>query len=175
MTENSYFGSARFTFDWDEAELKKLWGLYAGALVGSIVLFSLGMVMMGALFTGLFGKMGIVLALAGTLTACGWLWIVYIAERRRFVWNHTKFGNAQFTSTIEGGELGRLYGVNALLAVVSLGLALPWIRVRSVRYNLEHLKLQGSVNLTGVVQDAQNAAPTGEELAGFFDVDALAS
>jgi uncharacterized membrane protein YjgN (DUF898 family) len=173
MIDNSYLGSVRFTFDWDKPELKKLAGAYVSALGGTIILFPVCLIVMSTVFGGLFGPVGIVLALGGSLVACSGLWIMFIAERRRFVWNHTKFGDAQFKSTIEDGQLGRLYTVNALLALVSVGLALPWIKVRTVRYNLEHLMLQGSVDLSTIVQEAGDAAPTGDALAGFFDVDTI--
>jgi uncharacterized membrane protein YjgN (DUF898 family) len=173
MIDNSYFGSARFTFDWEKDELKKLWGVYAASLGSTIILFPLSLFLMSALFSGLFGSMGFVLALIGSLVACSWLWVIFIAERRRFVWNHTKFGNARFRSTIEDGQLGRLYGVNALLALISLGVALPWIKVRTLRYNLEHLMVQGSIDFRTIVQEAGDAPSTGDALAGFFDVDTI--
>ena len=108
-----------------------------------------------------------------TIPTLGLIWIWYIAFQRRYYWDHTSFAKARLRSTVTAGGLLGLYTVNLAIIILSLGLALPWATVRTKRYDMEHLDLQGPVDLDHITQQAQTAAPTGEELAGFLDVDAL--
>ncbi len=114
-----------------------------------------------------------VLTLLLTLPTLGLVWLWYLAFQRRYYWNHTSVTGARFHCTVTGGGLLGLYAVNLALIVLSLGLALPWATVRTRRYDMEHLVLQGPVDIENITQQAQTATPTGEELSGFLDVDAL--
>ena len=118
-----------------------------------------------------FGRF--VLALLLTLPTFGLIWIWYAAFQRRYYWDHTTFAGARFHCTVTAGGLLGLYAGNLALILISLGLALPWATVRTRRYDLDHLVLKGPVDLDSIAQQAQAATPTGEELAGFLDVDAL--
>ena len=114
-----------------------------------------------------------VLTLLLTLPTLGLVWLWYFAFQRRYYWNHTSFAGAHFHCTVTGSGLFGLYAVNLAIIVLSLGLALPWATVRTRRYEMENLVLQGPVDLEHITQQAQAATPTGEELSGFLDVDAL--
>ena len=61
--------------------------------------------------------------------------------------------------------------VNLLLIVFTLGLAFPWVIVRSLRFQFEHLVLEGNVEFDKIKQDAQSAKATGEGLADFLNID----
>lgn len=114
-----------------------------------------------------------VLTLLLTLPTLGLVWLWYLAFQRRYYWNHTSFTGARFHCTVTGGGLFGLYAVNLAIIVLSLGLALPWATVRTRRYAMDHLVLRGPVDIERITQQAQAASPTGEELSGFLDVDAL--
>jgi uncharacterized membrane protein YjgN (DUF898 family) len=114
-----------------------------------------------------------VLALLLTLPTLGLVWLWYFAFQRRYYWDRTSFAGAHFHCTVTGGGLFGLYAVNLAIIVLSLGLALPWATVRTRRYEMEHLVLQGPVDIEHITQQAQTATPTGEELSGFLDIDAL--
>lgn len=114
-----------------------------------------------------------VLTLLLTLPTLGLIWLWYLAFQRRYYWDHTSFAGARFHCTVTGGGLLGLYAVNLAIIVLSLGLALPWATVRTRRYEMENLVLQGPVDIEHITQQAQAATPTGEELSGFLDVDAL--
>ncbi len=120
---------------------------------------------------GLLGRY--VLALLLTLPTLGLIWLWYLAFQRRYYWDHTSFAGARFHCTVTGGGLFGLYAVNLAMIVASLGLALPWATVRTRRYEMENLVLQGPMDIENITQRAQAATPTGEELSGFLDVDAL--
>jgi uncharacterized membrane protein YjgN (DUF898 family) len=108
-----------------------------------------------------------------TLPTLGLIWLWYLAFQRRYYWDHTSFAGARFHCTVTGSGLLGLYAVNLTIIIASLGLALPWATVRTRLYEMENLALQGPVDIEHITQRAQAATPTGEELSGFLDVDAL--
>lgn len=113
------------------------------------------------------------LTLLFTIPTLGLVWLWYAAYQRRYYWNQTCFAGARFHCTVTGAGLLHLYAVNLAIIVLSLGLATPWATVRTRRYDLDHLVLQGPLDLDAITQQAQAATPTGEELSGFLDVNAL--
>lgn len=66
-----------------------------------------------------------------------------------------------------------LYVSNLLLILLTLGFYLPWAQVRSARFWLDNLSINGpEAGLDAFVAAAgQNMAATGSEMADFFDVD----
>jgi uncharacterized membrane protein YjgN (DUF898 family) len=101
----------------------------------------------------------------------GLSWIWYEARKHRYFWDHTLVGEARFHSTVEGRDLLVLYILNMVLILFTLGIGFPWVVVRTARFYLERVTLTGPVDMSRIEQDAQAATATGEELAGFFDLD----
>jgi uncharacterized membrane protein YjgN (DUF898 family) len=65
-----------------------------------------------------------------------------------------------------------LYVSNALLLLVTLGFAYPWIRCRAARYMLENLTVRAPMGLDHFVAGAQSEASAfGDQAATFFDID----
>ncbi len=81
-------------------------------------------------------------------------------------------GPHRLQSTVRMWPLLRIYVVNTLLILMTLGLFLPWAQVRIARYRLECLavELRGSLDAFIAEQQAQVAA-AGEELGELLDVD----
>jgi uncharacterized membrane protein YjgN (DUF898 family) len=103
------------------------------------------------------------------LPTLGLYWFWFLARKQRFFWEHTSFGSVHFRSTITGRALLNLSLGNLILLVVTLGLAWPWIAVRSVNFALKYVTLQGPLDLENIRQEAQTATATGEALSGFMD------
>ena len=97
------------------------------------------------------------------------IWYTY--KRTKYIWDHTTFGNARFHSGITFGGYFWLHFVNLLLLICTIGFGMPWAKVRTMRYYLENLTLEGHVDLNAVVQDAQEASAFGEEIGDFLDMD----
>ncbi len=108
------------------------------------------------------------IALPLTVLTAGLYFYWYRAFRDRYFWNRTEFGGARFTCTVTGWDLLVLDVTNVLLVLVTLGIGLPWARVRTLRYKLGHLALVGGLDVAGILQDAQDASATGEELSDFI-------
>ena len=176
MVDHSNFGSGAFAFDGKPEKLFRVFvAHWFAALIGFIATFFIltqlrdlagtevrtTAVMIGALFP------------LSLLIVLSLVWVSYAVRRRRYYWEHTSFADARFATTVSIGNLLRLYAVNLLLIVVTLGLALPWVTVRTRHYDCEHLTLRGSLDLDQIAQQARTATAVGEELGGFLDVDAL--
>ena len=66
----------------------------------------------------------------------------------------------------------RAFATNTLAIIGTLGLALPWARIRVARYRAEHLAFLPSGNPDQFFADAASSAPAfGSEAADLFDVD----
>ncbi|HEX9246007.1 MAG TPA: YjgN family protein [bacterium] len=104
------------------------------------------------------------------------LWLWYAAYRHRYYWAHTSFAGARFRSTVFAGRLFWLTYTNQLLFGVTLGLALPWVLTRNLRFLFANVSLEGPLNLAAIQQDARAASAAGGALGdavdiGFLDVD----
>jgi uncharacterized membrane protein YjgN (DUF898 family) len=102
-------------------------------------------------------------------------WIWFMAKKQRFFWDHTRFGQAQFRSTLTPRALLNMYVGNVLLLVATLGFAWPWTTIRNIRLHLDNLRLIGPFDPDHILQDLGIATTTGEGLAntidGGFDLD----
>ena len=110
------------------------------------------------------------LALLLTLPTLGMCWYWFLARKQRFFWEHTSFGQMRFQSTVTGGKLLSLHSGNFLLFFLTLGLAYPWVLVRKINFYFQYLRLQGSLELENIKQEARAASATGEGLTSFMDV-----
>ncbi|MCL2635797.1 MAG: DUF898 family protein [Betaproteobacteria bacterium] len=88
------------------------------------------------------------------------------------VWNSTSLGQHAFISRLPvGGYIG-LAVVNWLGIIFTLGLFIPWARVRVARYRAEHMALAVSGSLDDfVAAEATAASAIGDEAAEMFDFD----
>ncbi|GJL54615.1 MAG: membrane protein [Nitrospirales bacterium] len=96
-------------------------------------------------------------------------WLYLQAARQCFFWNHTRLGEARFFSTVTAWKIFELRIGHLFLLVSTLGLAWPWVQVRNLQFFYYYTGLDGPLDLHLIEQDARDASPTGEELAGFFD------
>ena len=107
------------------------------------------------------------LALPTLLLSLVW----YSCKKTRYTWNHSSFGAARFQSTITFGGIIGLYLVNGLILIFTLGFGAPWVKVRTLCYYLDHLTLTGQLDLSAIVQEAQESSAFGEEVGDFLDMD----
>ncbi len=96
-----------------------------------------------------------------------WIWL--LAQKQKYFWDHTWFGAARFVSDITWQRLVTLYLGNLALALVTLGLAWPWVTVRNARFFTGTLSLQGRTDLDLIMQDTGDSSVTGEGLSNLLD------
>jgi uncharacterized membrane protein YjgN (DUF898 family) len=89
-----------------------------------------------------------------------------------YSWNESQLGDVKFESSLELAPLLGIRITNILAIIFSLGLAIPWARVRHARYVLEHLALTTRGDLDNFTADvAVPEGALGEAAADFFDID----
>jgi len=98
-----------------------------------------------------------------------WPWFYLQASKQRYFWNHSSFGNAPFQFTASTWNLIELRVTNFLILVLTLGLAWSWVQIRNLQFLYYYLGLHGPLDFHQIEQEALDASPTGEELAGYFD------
>jgi uncharacterized membrane protein YjgN (DUF898 family) len=180
FSENTYFGNARFAFD---GKGRDLFGrlllslLLAGAAVG-VAAFSIGVSIVQLRFSRGAGQEAInqalvralpVVVVAVLVAIVAGFW--YLAYRQRYYWSHTSFQTARFRSTVTAAKLLWLGVSNLLLVGITLGLAIPWVIVRNVRFSMANITLIGSLDLASIVQEAQKVGATAESLADMMNID----
>ena len=175
LVTHSQFGSQGFDYDGTGKGLLSIYSKAAGLYVASIILCG------GITVTGIISYLSIPITDMKTIlltssalpiviiVAMILPWFYLQAARQRYFWNHTTFSTARFFSTVTAWKIFELRLGHLLLLLGTLGLAWPWVQVRNLQFFYYYTGLHGSINFHRIEQDALDASPTGEELAGFFD------
>jgi len=175
LVSHSYYGNQPFHYDGQGKDLLKIFGKASG-------LYLLTMIGMGFLLGLLVGSLSLPLSKISTvMMASGFFmavlpvtalvvpWFYVQAARQRFFWAHTRFGEARFHYPISAWRLFELRLGHLVLLLTTLGLTWPWVQVRNLQFMYHYLSLHGPVSFQTIEQEARDASPTGEALAGFFD------
>lgn len=108
------------------------------------------------------------------LIAGVWIKAYLKANIRNHVFNNIQLGNImRLESGITTGRLFRFYLVNVLLMFCTLGLAYPWVKVRTARLmaSTTDVHLAGSLDQYVSLQQSKQSA-IGDEIGEAFDMDA---
>lgn len=179
MISHSYFGNRNFSFD---GKAKELYKIYSWAALGFIAYLFILFLLMAFLsifaaginqffsskVAGLFISIGMFLILAGSFSIP---WSFLVTEQQQYFWNHLSFGGARFRLEVTFPAYLRLKMGNAILFVLTLGLAWPWMTIRNMRFLIDHLTLEGPLDLEAIRQEAQAPSPFGDEFDAFLDLD----
>jgi uncharacterized membrane protein YjgN (DUF898 family) len=184
---HSGYGSSRYALDVGPG---KFYGIYFKAFGMLLLLAALGSVAAALLFPQMAGAlarssgMGLHAATpraAGVLVGVIMVGIVaaylvvfaYVQTAiSNLTWNHTTIAGHGFRSSLGIGRMIWLYLSNSIAIALSLGLLIPWARIRMARYRLDNLALLPHGSFDGFVAGEQeNVSATGEELGEFFGVD----
>jgi uncharacterized membrane protein YjgN (DUF898 family) len=94
------------------------------------------------------------------------------ARLTNYCWNRTSVEGLCFNSSLDVGNLLWLRLTNLLGIIFSLGLLIPWARVRRTRYLVGSLTLFSDRSLDTFAAAEQSAeSAIGEAATGFFDID----
>ncbi|MEZ5421027.1 MAG: DUF898 family protein [Vicinamibacterales bacterium] len=101
--------------------------------------------------------------------------VAVVAVRTTFenlVWNHTLLDEHRFESRLRVARMLWLYSTNILLVLCTLGLFVPWARVRMAHYRAESLTLlPGGALTSAALAGGLEAGATGAELSDAMDLD----
>jgi uncharacterized membrane protein YjgN (DUF898 family) len=160
IVERSAYGTARFTFNAKPGDFYRLYLLAIALFIGA----------------------GLLAALVSTMTP--WLAPVLVlplyllvfayvtSQTANCVFNNTRLEMHGFRSFLKTEDVFKLYLVNTLGIVFTLGLYTPWAQVRLARYRAEHLTLVavGDINHF-VASEQKRIGSAGEEVGEMFDID----
>lgn len=86
--------------------------------------------------------------------------------------NQTRIGSLSLKGTMEVGEMLYIRLTNILAIVFTLGLAIPWAKVRRARYILTHISVVTAGSLSDFAAAVEAEAPAlGESATDIFDIE----
>jgi len=175
IVENSNYGQTPFTFNATVWDFYKLALIAFGLFVAVIVVISI-----------LGGALGAILANDGAadptmikMFIMVPLFLLYFfifaywqTKITNLIWNNVQLEQHQFRSTLKVSYMLWLYFSNTLAILLSLGLLIPWARVRTTRYRLENLAFipDGDLNAFLAARQLEENA-IGEQVGEIMDID----
>lgn len=156
---NSAYGQTPFRFGARPGQFYRIYGL---ALVLVIVLAS------GIVALAVVHRAALVLFVPAYLLVRAYTNVAV----SNLVFNHTTLAEHAFRSRLRTRDLFWLYLSNALAIVATLGLFVPWARVRMARYRCASLELEIAGDLDHfVATERAKVGSAGEELGEMLDLD----
>ncbi|WP_157315247.1 YjgN family protein [Chitinibacter sp. GC72] len=87
-------------------------------------------------------------------------------------WSNTVLDDVRFSSSVNPWAYGRMMAWRLPLAVVTLGLALPWLKVAQARVRTEGMQIEAPHDLSQfAAAQQQSGSAIGAEASDLFDVD----
>lgn len=167
LVEGHRYGKDRFGYTGDVGEYYKPYGF---AALGGIVLFAAYIVGIIALIAPLKdAKPGVVPPGLYVLVAVLYIGFFAISGflRTRYtnlMWNSSWLGPHRFRSTLRARDVLWLYASNIVAILCTIGLAVPWARIRLAKYRAAHFELlaTGSIDRFIAEQERQVGARSSE-------------
>ncbi len=168
-TRKHRFGTSNFTPQFRGGDY---YGIYLG-LIGIGVAFGLISAFIGG---GIDAPAeGQTASLVALIPEYLWLILVVAFLRARvmnLIYNHSVLGDLKLNSTLKAFDLFLIYLTNIVAVVVSLGLLMPWARVRLARYRADCLGITNAEDLEHIVAALpEGLDAAGEAMTEVFDFD----
>jgi uncharacterized membrane protein YjgN (DUF898 family) len=98
--------------------------------------------------------------------------MTYINTRlTNYIFNNLKLNYMRFSSQISYWKLMWIYLTNTIFIFLTLGIFIPWAKVRAVKYKLSCMSVY-ALNLdTHIAAQSEQVRAVGEEFSDFLDVD----
>lgn len=174
ILDNTRFGTTAFECSVTTGAIYKIF-LLPGAIIFALFLAIGALAAMAAgAGGGAFAALGFAFLLIPLLLILSQAVVMpYVAAHTtNAVWSATRLGSHRFASRLPVGGYIRLSIVNWLGIIFTLGLFIPWARVRVARFRAEHLALEVSGSLDAFVAGETSVATAlGDEAAEMFDLD----
>lgn len=183
MVEHHHFGGKSFRF---KADIDNYYGIYLKAIAVSLGWFLPTALLGGLMIAGMvkghaqpFNPKAPPLAYIAAIYACMapmylGVWTYAHVCMTNQLYNHARLGLYSFSSTLQYWPMLALYLTNALAILCTLGLAVPWARIRLAHYRAEHLAIIGDGDLSDFVRDAfahGEVGATGTEMDSLMGID----
>jgi uncharacterized membrane protein YjgN (DUF898 family) len=173
----SRYGNARFSFDASVGSFYKLYAICAAVVLAGLVLTGWLVFSGGAAPDGVQGAADARAGETALLVLLGYAWIflvypLFMNMLQNLIWNHTSLEQHRFQSDMKWGRVIFITVTNYLAIICTVGLFIPFAKVRALRYRLESTVLlpQGSLD-EFVADNAPAVGAAGEGLADVMDFD----
>lgn len=168
IASNHRYGNKSFAFSASAGEYYKLTLIAIGiALLGGIVGGILAAVIVGVLGMGIS-------AFAFALPVIGYaLGLIYfVTGMKNVFFNNLSLSSHDFKARYEVKSFGWVMASNFVLMLVTLGLFIPWAKVRVAQYAAEHtaMDVTGDLDKFAAISQPDESA-FGEELGDVFDME----
>ena len=149
----------------------KLYGLAILVFGG---LYALIFAMISSMAEGPGGMSGVIVMIMILLMFPAYLWLfAYLqAKRTNLMYNNLDINGNKVQSGLKVGYLLYLYITNTLAIMISLGLLMPWAKIRTARYraSVTSFNVVGDLGQYTSAQEQKQSA-LGEEMGEMFDMD----
>jgi len=171
LVENSAYGDKEFRF-------KSSPGDYFIAFLIALVGYFPTMLFIGLGFGVMVAGMGespMLAAVGGGLILVGYLCMIIPiailqAHMANLMWGGIELGNNTFLESNQlAFDLFKMHIVHLFALVFSLGLAMPWVRIRLARYRANSLTVHNASELVAQVQHAADEDAYGDAASDFGD------
>lgn len=99
-------------------------------------------------------------------------WVYIYSRIMNLTYNQAELDGCRLRSTLGAFDLAKLYLVNTVAILLTLGMAIPWAAIRLAQYRSAHLELvaQGDLDSLSAEQQREESA-LGAEMDNLFDLD----
>jgi len=176
QVEHSRYGTTPFHFD---AKVKSFYSIFLPVGVLLVIVLIVMMVVFSLISETLLqeatqGKIRMALIFNFILLFTVFQLIRTYAQTlvSNFVWNKSELGEHSFESTLKPSQMIWITFSNVVAILFSLGLLIPWAKIRMMRYRLKNLRLHVAGNLDGfLVDEFEKVGAVGDEIADIIDFD----
>ena len=175
---NSFYGTSQFT---TTLETGRFYATYVKAVLLSLVLVVALLALAAGFAYALAGSQWAMIAMVyGSVLLVPIMLIVGLIAQgiinggiTNHIFNNTSINqNVAFQSTLTGKGLAWLYITNLVAIAMTLGLATPWARIRTMRYRAINTSVVMTTSLNDfAAAEQERHGALGEEVADVFDVD----
>jgi uncharacterized membrane protein YjgN (DUF898 family) len=176
------FGDLAFEFEPSAGAFYGVYGKTFLVAVPIILLFGVGMFFLLLATKGGLKDPGalkgaivpiIVVGYAMSLLSYALAGAFFVARLQRLVWTRTHAGLVRFSTSVTARGFMRVWVVNGLLTLVTIGIYWPWAAVAIARYRLECMTVEAGAPLEAVAAGSlpTERSATGEGAVDFFGWD----
>jgi len=160
VVENHRYGNQSFSF---RAKVGDFYGL---------CLIAFAVTVLGVIAGGLLAYLTPIPSTVGVLLGYGLGVLYFVTNINNVVFNNLSLSSHDFKAKYEMKGFGWLMVSNLLFTVLTLGLFIPWAKVRLARYAAEHIAVDVAQDLDKFAAISQpDESAFGEEFGDVFDME----
>ncbi len=178
LVNHSRYGDGVFDFDTGAG------GFYGMYVLAGLVFLVVG-VIYGILIAGVSagigsmldespaqGIVGMAVSLLLMLPLYLWIFAYINAKKTNLIYSNIRIDGHELESDLKVSDMFGLYVTNTLAILLSLGLLMPWAKIRTARYRASRTRLNAMDDLDDYANaQRQRQSALGEEMGEMFDMD----